>query len=126
MEILWHFTDDRPIYAQIIEQIQLFIVSGVLAPGCRLPSVRDMAAQAGVNPNTMQKALTELERMGLVFAQRTSGRYITEKEELIQEMKTELAREKIAEFLRSMEQIGFSREQVTALIANYQEGENHG
>lgn len=126
MEILWHFTDDRPIYAQIIEQIQLFIVSGVLAPGCRLPSVRDMAAQAGVNPNTMQKALTELEWMGLVFAQRTSGRYITEKEELIQEMKTELAREKIAEFLRSMEQIGFSREQVTALIANYQEGENHG
>ena len=74
----WQFSNDAPIYAQLIRQIRAGIVSGAFSPGERLPSVRDLAMEAGVNPNTMQRALTELERDGLVYSQRTSGRYVTE------------------------------------------------
>lgn len=70
----WNLNSDRPIYAQILEIIQMRIVSGIYRPGERIPSVRELAAEAGVNPNTMQKALSELERSGLVIAVRTSGR----------------------------------------------------
>lgn len=64
----WDFNDDRPIYLQLMEQIQLKIICGVYKPGDKLPSVRDIASEASVNPNTMQKALTELEKTGLVFS----------------------------------------------------------
>lgn len=124
MKMEWNFSDDRPIYSQIIEQIRQFIVSGEIKPGDKLASVRDMAEEAGVNPNTMQRALAELERTGLIYSQRTSGRFITEKKELIQEMKDELANEKISEFLKNMEKIGYKKEQVTDLIKNYKEAEN--
>ncbi|MDE7063504.1 MAG: GntR family transcriptional regulator, partial [Lachnospiraceae bacterium] len=73
----WDLDSDRPIFIQIVERIQMDIISGVYRPGDKIPSVRDLAAVAAVNPNTMQKALTELERTGLVHAQRTSGRFIT-------------------------------------------------
>lgn len=119
----WSFSEDRPIYTQIIEQIKEFIVSGAIKPGDKLPSVRELAGGAGVNPNTMQRALSELERTGLVYSQRTSGRFITEQEELIQTMKKELAGEKISIFLQSMKQLGFTKEQVADLIKNYGEGE---
>lgn len=124
MKMEWNFSDDRPIYSQIIEQIRQFIVSGEIKPGDKLASVRDMAEEAGVNPNTMQRALVELERTGLIYSQRTSGRFITENKELIQEMKDELANDKISEFLKSMEKIGYKKEQVTDLIKNYKEAEN--
>ena len=74
----WKLDSNLPIYTQIIEHIQLDIISGLYQPGDRLPSVRDLAAEASVNPNTMQKALSELERSGLLHSQRTSGRFITE------------------------------------------------
>ena len=70
----WSFSNDLPIYSQLIGQIKVGIVSGVFPPGERLPSVRDLATEAGVNPNTMQRALAELERDGLVYSQRTAGR----------------------------------------------------
>ena len=73
----WELDNDRPIYLQLMERIQQDIVSGIYKPGDRLPSVRDLAVEAAVNPNTMQKALSELERSGLVYSQRTSGRFIT-------------------------------------------------
>ena len=69
----WQFEHDRPIYTQLLEQIRMLIISGVYPIGSRLPSVRDLAAEAAVNPNTMQKALSELERSGLIYSQRTSG-----------------------------------------------------
>ena len=75
----WKFRSDLPIYSQLVEQIKLAIVSGVFAPGMRLSSVRDMAAEAGVNPNTLQRALQELERQGLVYSQRTTGRFVTDR-----------------------------------------------
>ena len=74
----WQFSNDAPIYSQLIEQIKVGIVSGAFPPGERLPSVRDLATEAGVNPNTMQRALAELERDGLVYSQRTAGRFVTE------------------------------------------------
>ena len=74
----WTLDSDRPIFLQIVERIQTDIVSGRYQPGDKLPSVRDLAAEASVNPNTMQKAFAELERTGLVYSRRTSGRFITE------------------------------------------------
>lgn len=95
----WELDSDRPIFIQIVERIQMEIISGKYSPGDKLPSVRDLAAVAAVNPNTMQKALTELERTGLVYSQRTSGRFITEDAKMIEELKNNLAQEQIKEFL---------------------------
>ena len=96
----WNLDSSRPIYAQIIEKVSLDIVSGKYQPGDKLPSVRDLAAQAGVNPNTMQKALSELERENLVHSARTSGRFITEDKAMIEKMREELASTQIKEFHR--------------------------
>ena len=100
----WELDSDRPIFIQIVERIQMEIISGKYSPGDKLPSVRDLAAVAAVNPNTMQKALTELERTGLVYSQRTSGRFITEDAKMIEELKNNLAQEQIKEFLEKYEQ----------------------
>ena len=74
----WDIRNDQPIYTQLIQQVTLAILSGTFPCGGRLPPVREMAAEAGVNPNTMQRALAELERTGLVYTQRTAGRFVTE------------------------------------------------
>ena len=74
----WNFDGNAPIYTQLVDQIKLGIVSGEWIPGQRVPAVRELAVEAGVNPNTMQRALQELERQGLMFSQRTSGRFVTE------------------------------------------------
>lgn len=112
----WNFSDDRPIYMQLMEQIQLRIVSGIYTSGQKLPSVREMASDAAVNPNTMQKALTELERTGLVFSQRTSGRFITEDINMIKDVRTGLAKEQIEKFLCNMEKIGYKKQETIQLI----------
>lgn len=114
----WQFTDDRPIYIQLMEQIQLKIICGEYKIGEKLPSVRDLASEAAVNPNTMQKALSELERIGLVFSQRTSGRFITEDSNMVENMRKDLAREQIEKFLNNMEKIGFTKKEAINLIEN--------
>ena len=106
----------RPIYAQIIERVQLDIITGHYKPGEKLPSVRDLASEAAVNPNTMQKALSELEQSGLLYTQRTSGRFITEDTELIQRMKTTLATMQVREFIHKMRQIGLDDTEILQLI----------
>ncbi len=112
----WDFNNDRPIYLQLMEKIQLKIICGDYKPGEKLPSVRNIASNASVNPNTMQKALTELEKTGLVFSKRTSGRYITEDSNMIENMKKNLAKEQINDFLKSMEKIGYTKEQTIELV----------
>lgn len=112
----WNLDSSRPIYAQIIEKVSLDIVSGKYQPGDKLPSVRDLAAQAGVNPNTMQKALSELERENLVLSARTSGRFITEDKAMIEKMREELASTQIKEFLNKMSQMGFDYEKTITLL----------
>ena len=112
----WEFRSDLPIYAQIITQIQQRIVTGQLQPGDRLPSVRDLAAEAGVNPNTMQRAMTELERQGLVHSQRTAGRFVTQEDAVIRALREDLARTQVRDFLVSMGQLGFAPQEIAALI----------
>ena len=114
----WNLNSDRPIFLQIVERIQTDIISGKYKPGDKLPSVRDLASEASVNPNTMQKAFSELERTGLVYTQRTAGRFITEDTELIDELKKDFAKEKITEFINLMQKLGFSKEEILALIQN--------
>jgi len=113
----WPLRSDAPIYSQLIEHIKLGIVSGEFPPGGKLPSVRDLAGEAGVNPNTMQRAFTELEREGLVNAQRTSGRYVTEDHEMIEETKKDLARAKIKDFLEAMTRLGYGADEIAALVS---------
>ena len=112
----WNLDDSRPIYLQLMERIQHDIISGVYQPGDKLPSVRDLALDAAVNPNTMQKALSELERSGLVYTQRTSGRFITEDVSKMTELKEQLAREQIQLFLKNMEQLGLTKEDIRRLL----------
>lgn len=112
----WQFNSDAPIYAQLIGQIRQGIVSGAFPPGERLPSVRDLATEAGVNPNTMQRALTELERDGLVYSQRTAGRFVTEDRKMIDEAKRALAEDHIRSFLTAMTRLGYRREEVLTLV----------
>jgi len=112
----WDLTGDRPIWLQLTEQIRLRIVAGEYRAGERLPSVRDLAAEAAVNPNTMQKALTELERTGLVYSQRTSGRFITQDEGMIRALKQQLAEEQTSDFLARMENLGFTGEEALVIM----------
>lgn len=114
----WEFENDRPIYTQLLEKIQKMIVSGKYKPGDRLPSVRDLATEAAVNPNTMQRALTELERMGLVYSQRTTGRMITDDIELIGKVKEQIAMEQIKSFVKAMEEIGYSDQDTIEVLKN--------
>ena len=114
----WELDSERPIYIQLVEQIQAGIISGYYKPGDKLPSVRDLAMEAAVNPNTMQKALSELEKPGLVYTNRTSGRYITSDEDLIKSLKKESASSLILEFLDRMKQIGFPPQEALSLISN--------
>ena len=115
-DMAWTLDDSRPIYLQIEDLIKANIIAGVYQPGQKLPSVRDLAAEAAVNPNTMQKALSELERSGLVYTQRTSGRFITEDVSKMTELKEQIAREQIQLFLKNMEQLGLSREDIRRLL----------
>ena len=112
----WSLRGDAPIYAQLVEQIKQEIVSGGFPPGQRLPSVRDLATEAGVNPNTMQRALAELERDGLVYSQRTAGRFVTEDKIMIEQAKLSLAREQIQQFLQSMSRLGYEKADIVALL----------
>ena len=111
----WNLDNNRPIYLQLVERIQMDIVSGVYHAGDKLPSVRELAADAAVNPNTMQKAFTELERSGLVYTQRTNGRYITEDQERISRVREELARECTQSYLSNIRRLDYEREQALAL-----------
>ncbi len=121
----WNLDSDRPIFIQIIEKIQMDIISGFYKPGDKLPSVRELAQEASVNPNTMQKALSELERTGLVYSQRTSGRFITEDTTMIDELKAKLARELITQFLENMQKLGFQKEETLSLLTKIMEGEEN-
>ena len=104
------FDNERPIYIQLVEMIRINIVSGKFKKGQKLPSVRELALAMKVNPNTMQKALAELEDEKLIYTERTNGKYVTEDEKLIEKIKKQLAQEKVNNYLNSMKDIGISYE----------------
>ena len=119
----WKLDDSRPIWMQLEEQLTRRILSGWYKPGEKLPTVRDLAAEAGVNPNTMQRALTELERDGLVYSQRTSGRYVTEDRAAIAEARHGLAADRVRSFLTDMGRLGFEKEDLLSLLRQEMEKE---
>lgn len=121
----WQFDGNLPIYTQIVYKYRLAIASGEVKPGEKLAAVRDIAFQAGVNPNTMQRAFQELERLGLVFTQRSSGRFVTEDMDVISETREKLAEEFVSGFLKSMSDLGLGRKQIIEMIKEERE-ENNG
>jgi DNA-binding transcriptional regulator YhcF (GntR family) len=112
----WNLDSDRPIFLQIVEHIELDIVSGALPPGMKVPSVRELASEASVNPNTMQRALSELERLGLMRTERTSGRYITEDRQMIDDLKKDLAASGVESFVSQMKKLGLTQDEIIKLI----------
>lgn len=112
----WELNSDRPIYTQILEKIQMRIISGIYQPGDRLPSVRELAAEANVNPNTMQKAFAELERSGLILTQRNSGRTVTEDTSMIKQVQTQVALSQVQSFFHTMMELGFDKEEILAFV----------
>ena len=119
----WQLTSDRPVFIQIMEKLKRDIVTGIYKPGDKLPSVRELASEAAVNPNTMQRAFSELEREGLVYTQRTNGRFITEDMNMISQLKEQMALDAISNFLNSMQQLGFSKRETLALLEDTLEEE---
>ncbi|QEY34297.1 GntR family transcriptional regulator [Caproiciproducens galactitolivorans] len=119
----WNLKSDRPIYSQLVEQIELLIVSGIYPAGSKLPSVRDLAGEASVNPNTMQRALAQLENDGLLYTQRTSGRFVTEDVERIMQIKNNLAQGLIKEFIENMRNLGYDTKQAIQLLEKTAEEE---
>ena len=120
----WIFKDGIPIYSQIVEQMKLHIASGAYKMGDKLPSVRDLAIEAGVNPNTMQRAFAELERDGLLHSERTRGRFITEEENVLGNMKKELGRNFIREMFENMKKLGMSNDEILEAVQNWSKEEN--
>lgn len=115
----WEFNDDMPIYLQIINIIKAKIASGELKPKEKLKSVRELALEAGVNPNTMQKAMTELERQGIVYSQRTSGRFISESGEVMSNLKKELQQQYIEQFVENMKKLGIEPNETLNYLNDY-------
>ena len=112
----WELQNDRQIWLQLAEVLTRRIVSGEYPAGIRIPSVRDLAAEAGVNPNTMQRALVYMEEKGLVSAQRNTGRFVTQDEALIAQTRDRLAQEELDVFCEKMRQLGFSAEETAQLL----------
>lgn len=113
------FQASKPIYMQIVDKINQQIVRKELKPGDKLPSVREMAVQSGVNPNTIQRTYTELERMAIVETKRGQGTFVVDNEKVIQELKLHLQIEMISTFVNNMRELGFSEKEMVASIISY-------
>lgn len=120
----WNFDNSIPIYLQIIQEMKRRIIRKELIPGERLASVRDLAKEAGVNPNTMQKALSELEVEGLLETERTTGRFVTSDQKLIASLREAYLKERLQPFLAELQSLGLSEEELMTLIrSQYKEAE---
>ena len=110
------FDNDRPIYIQLVEQLQIYIISGMILPGDRLPSVRELALTLKVNPNTMQKALSELEDLGLIYTERTNGKFVTTDKIRIEKIRDKYAKEKTIKYINDIKELGLSKKDIINLI----------
>ena len=117
----WNLSGDKPIWMQLHEQLTQRIATGIYPKGSRMPAVRELAAEAGVNPNTMQRALAQLETDGLVITNRTSGRTVTEDGAVLSQICMRLANEKISQYLNSMALLGFSKKEAIELLLQWEE-----
>ena len=112
----WNITAGRPVYVQLVEQLELALVAGEFPPGSRIPPVRELAADAGVNPNTMQRALAELEARGLLETQRTAGRTVTGDVEKIAQTRRALAQTLVHHFYHQAAALGLTKAEIAALL----------
>lgn len=115
------FKNGKPIYSQIVDEITMRIANGTYKLGDKLPSVRDLAVEMGVNPNTMQRALAELERNGLVYTERTNGRFVSEEESMLKELKKGLVEEYIEEFVEKLRMIGMDNKEIEQAVSKWLE-----
>lgn len=120
----WDFDNDRPIYLQLVEHIQRKILSGEYPPGERLRSIRDLASEAAVNPNTMQRALAELENMGLIYSKRTAGRFITNDDDKIAQIREKYARQIVLGCVDSLNSLGYSGSHMIDMVKSILEEED--
>lgn len=120
----WEFNDKMPIYLQIMDRIKMDIVTEKLKANDKLPSVREMAMSLKVNPNTLQRAYQELERLGIVYTQRGTGTFVAEKSNMIADLKQEMAKEVIDSFILRMKRLGFSEQEIIESIAKNSNGVN--
>lgn len=118
----FEFDPNQPIYLQIIAEIKKRSVRGVYVPGGKLPSVRDMAREMGVNPNTMARAYAELDREGFVFTRRGQGSFVTEKQKTIDAERQKLARKAVARFIAEVGELALSKSQLATLLQKIEEG----
>ena len=121
----WTLDKNRPIYLQLVETLQSRIVSGAYPPGAKIDSVRDLAAEAAVNPNTMQRALAELEQSGLLRAERTAGRFVTEDKTLIADVRRQLARARVEAFVRALRSAADGLADLALWIKLWSKGEEY-
>ncbi|TCD46457.1 GntR family transcriptional regulator [Streptococcus sp. X16XC17] len=119
----WKFDNKLPIYMQISNIIKLQIVTNQLKSGDKLPTVRDLAETAGVNPNTVQRALSDLETEGFVYSMRTTGRFVTDNHELIRQTRVQLAQDELKNFVDNMLKLGFEKEELAKQVDRYLKGE---
>ena len=112
----WKLEDDRPIWLQLTQQLTRRIITGVYPPGSKLPPVRELAAEAGVNPNTMQRALAQLEQDGLAKADRTAGRLVTQDTGILDAVRKAEAQVVVRQYLEAMAGLGYSAQQAAALL----------
>ena len=118
----WNFRNGIPIYTQIIDEMTMRIASGAYKPGDKVPAVRELAMDAGVNPNTMQRALAELERRGLVYSERTSGRFITNEESVLKDLREDLAKRYFDELTEKLGKIGMDQEDIRSAVGRWLDG----
>ena len=121
----WKFHNEAPIYLQIVENIKMQIAQGALKPGDQVPSVRELAVTAGVNPNTMQKALSELEREGILYSQRTAGRFVADSVTSVEHVREMLSRKHIRTYVDNMHGLGYSDVEMTLALENYIKEREH-
>ena len=117
----WEFQDHLPIYAQLMDTLKRRIITGRYLPGEKLPSVRELAAEAGINPNTVQRAFAELERLGLIYTQRTSGKFVTEDAAAIDAARRALAEGQTRQYLAAMSALGFDRAALITFLNQMEE-----
>lgn len=110
------FDNERPIYIQLVEHFKIYIISGKISPGERLPSIRDMAINLKINPNTLQRGLVELENEGLIYTERTNGKYVTNDIKLINTYKKDYAKDKVIKYFDDMKELGFNKEEALSYI----------
>lgn len=115
----WIFSDDIPIYLQIMNQVKAQIAAGILKPGEKIAPVRELAMEAGVNPNTMQKALAELEREGVLYSKRTAGRFVADSESRTVALQERIAQERMDAYLDAMQQLGYDKSQAVNKLQQY-------